>query len=268
MRAFFTKTMVKKSADIQEISTFLLDYAIILLRSGANTERTIRNTSRIGAAFGYDIALAIFQKSFTMTISDISNNSIGRTYVKKQLPAHVSFTIVNDLSALSWEAYDTDIELSQVIDKYHEVLKKAHTSNGAVIICASIANAAFCRLFGGDWLAMAIVFISTLIAFSVRFVMIKQKIDLRAAIVAVSFIASMTAWALGKYIIDTDTLDVAISASVLFLTPGVHIINAVTDVLDGHVLTGIARGVNSMILVGCIAIGLYAALSIIRWGLL
>ena len=32
-----------KTADIQELSNFLLDYAAMLMRSGANTERTVRN---------------------------------------------------------------------------------------------------------------------------------------------------------------------------------------------------------------------------------
>ena len=67
--------------------------------------------------------------------------------------------------------------------------------------------------------------------------------------------------------INTNTLDVAVSTSVLFLIPGVHIINSVTDILDGHVMTGMARGVSAMILVICIAIGLYATLAITRWAI-
>ncbi len=32
-----------KTADIQELSNFLLDYAAMLMRSGANTERTVKH---------------------------------------------------------------------------------------------------------------------------------------------------------------------------------------------------------------------------------
>ena len=69
-----------------------------------------------------------------------------------------------------------------------------------------------------------------------------------------AFTASFTAYLIGTFLISTNTLNVAVSTSVLFLIPGVHIINSVTDILDGHVMTGIARAVSSIILVICIAI--------------
>ena len=84
-------------------------------------------------------------------------------------------------------------------------------------------------------------------------------------IIAVSFTASFVSYLIGTFIISTNTLNVAVSTSVLFLIPGVHIINSVTDILDGHVMTGIARAVSAMILVICIAIGLYATLSLTNW---
>ena len=134
-----------------------------------------------------------------------------------------------------------------------------------VLFFASLAIAAFCELFGGDLHSMVIVFLSTIIAFSLRLYLVKINFDVRAMIIAVSFTASLFSYLIGSYLINTNTLDVAISTSVLFLIPGVHIINSVTDILDGHVMTGIARGVSAMILVICISIGLYATLSLTGW---
>lgn len=254
-----------KSADIQKLSNFLLDYAVMLMRSGANTERTVRNVTRICSSFGYDAAIAIFQRNITMTIQDPNDTSKRRTSVKQQMPPHLSLSIVNDLSALSWQSFDTNMSLEEVREKYNEIVSKAHSSNFIVLLFASLANAAFCELFGGDYYAMLIVFISTLAAFSLRFVLLHKKVDVRAMIITVSFVASFVAYLLGSFIISTNTLNVAISTSVLFLIPGVHIINSVTDILDGHVMTGMARAVSAMILVICIAIGLYATLSLTRW---
>ena len=112
---------------------------------------------------------------------------------------------------------------------------------------------------------MLIVFLSTLVAFSLRLFLLKLKFDVRAMITVVSFTASFAAYLIGTFLISTNTLDVAVSTSVLFLIPGVHIINSVTDILDGHVITGISRAVSSMILVICIAIGLYSTLSLTSW---
>ena len=254
-----------KTADIQELSNFLLDYAVMLMRSGANTERTVRNVIRISNSFGYDAAIAIFQRNITMTINNPNDSSKRRTSVKQQLPPHLSLSIVNDLSALSWECFDTDLSLDEVKKKYNEIVSKAHSSSFVVLIFASFAIAAFCELFGGDYESMLIVFLSTLVAFSLRLLLIHLKFDVRAMIIAVSFTASFISFLIGTFLISTNTLNVAVSTSVLFLIPGVHIINSVTDILDGHVMTGIARAVSAMILVICIAIGLYATLSITRW---
>ena len=250
-----------KTADIKELSNFLLDYAVMLMRSGANTERTVRNVTRISKSFGYEAAIAIFQRNITMTIKDTADTSKGCTSVKQQMQPHLSLSIVNDLSALSWQSFDTNMSLKEVKERYSEIVSKAHSSNFIVLLFASFAIAAFCELFGGDYYAMLIVFLSTLVAFSLRLFLLKLKFDVRAMITAVSF----TAYLIGTFLISTNTLNVAVSTSVLFLIPGVHIINSVTDILDGHVMTGIARAVSSIILVICIAIGLYATLSLTNW---
>lgn len=254
-----------KTADIKELSNFLLDYAVMLMRSGANTERTVRNVARISQSFGYETAIAIFQRNITMTIQDPADSAKGYTLVKQQMPPHLSLSIVNDLSALSWQSFDTDISLNEVKERYSEILSKAHSSNFIVLLFASFAIAAFCELLGGDYYAMLIVFLSTLVAFSLRLFLLKLKFDVRAMITVVSFTASFAAYLIGTFLISTNTLDVAVSTSVLFLIPGVHIINSVTDILDGHVITGISRAVSSMILVICIAIGLYSTLSLTSW---
>ncbi len=249
-----------KTANIQELSNFLLDYAVMLMRSGANTERTLRNVIRISKSFGYDVAIAIFQRNITMTINDTLDTSKSRTFVRQQLPPHLSFSIVNDLSALSWQSFDSNISLEEIKEKYKEIVSNAHSSNSVVLLFVSIANAALCQLFGGDYYSMLIVFLSTLVGFSVRIFLLKKKVDVRVMMITVSFITAFISYILGTFIISTATLDVAISTSILFLIPGVHIINSVTDILDGHVLTGVARTLSSIILIVCIALGLYMSL--------
>ena len=132
-----------KTADIKELSNFLLDYAVMLMRSGANTERTVRNVARISQSFGYETAIAIFQRNITMTIQDPADSAKGYTLVKQQMPPHLSLSIVNDLSALSWQSFDTDISLNEVKERYSEILSKAHSSNFIVLLFASFAIDAY-----------------------------------------------------------------------------------------------------------------------------
>ena len=66
-----------------------------------------------------------------------------------------------------------------------------------------------------------------------------------------SLIASITMWQHWG-----TTPDIAIGASVLYLIPGVPLINGIIDIIEGHVLAGTARLINALLLIVCIAFGM------------
>jgi len=73
---------------------------------------------------------------------------------------------------------------------------------------------------------------------------------------------------LGNFGTHLDTApDVAVGSSILFLIPGVWLINSVFDILNENMLVGISRGLNTGLLIICIAIGLFLTLSISNLGL-
>ena len=54
----------------------------------------------------------------------------------------------------------------------------------------------------------------------------------------------------------------------LFLIPGVPLINGVIDIVEGHILLGLSRIINALLLVICIAIGLSVTLLLVKNSLL
>ena len=64
------------------------------------------------------------------------------------------------------------------------------------------------------------------------------------------------------------TADVAIATSVLYLIPGVPLINGVIDILEGHTLTGGSRLIQAFLLIICIAVGLSFSLFLFQNSLL
>lgn len=94
----------------------------------------------------------------------------------------------------------------------------------------------------------------------------KRHLNHLAIFVIAAFVASMIAsmatchhWG--------GTPEVALASSVLFLVPGVQLINAVMDLLDGHILNGVQRGIQAGMLIICIALGLTLTMLIvgIQW---
>lgn len=64
------------------------------------------------------------------------------------------------------------------------------------------------------------------------------------------------------------TAEIALATSPLFLVPGVPLINGVIDIMEGHVLMGVSRLVNALLLIVCIAVGLSATLLMVKDSLL
>lgn len=255
---------MKTSTELTQIADFVAEYATYLLGSGVHTSRVIRNSRRIGKSQGIDIQLSAFQKSIVMTAHDDSTGeNITRVVGIPALP--ISFERNSDLSALSWEAVDEHLPLDEIRVRYERLISKPSIDPIFVLLTVGLANASFCRLFGGDWTAMSIVFTSTLVGFAAKQRMQAHKVNHFIIFILSAFIASLCASAALSF---DCTAHICLATSPLFLVPGVPLINGIIDILDGHVLIGFSRLVNAMSLIVCIAVGLSMTLIMVKDSLL
>ena len=255
---------MKTRQELTEILDFIADYATYLLASGVHTSRVIRNSQRIGQSQGVDIQLSSFQKSTILTVrDDATGEAVTRVVKIPALP--ISFERNSDLSALSWDACDLRLSLAEIRRRYDEIVARPRLDPIFTLILVGLANASFCRLFGGEWCAVGIVFTATLLGFYLKQRMQAKGFNHYVIFIASAFAASM--YASVAMIFDT-TSEVAIATSVLYLIPGVPLINGVIDIVEGHVLNGIARLTSALMLIVCIAVGLACTLMIVKNGLL
>ena len=255
---------MKTSTELTQIADFVAEYATYLLGSGVHTSRVIRNSRRIGKSQGIDIQLSAFQKSIVMTAHDDSTGeNITRVVGIPALP--ISFERNSDLSALSWEAVDEHLSLDEIRARYERLITKPSIDPIFVLLTVGLANASFCRLFGGDWTAMSIVFTSTLVGLAAKQRMQAHKVNHFIIFILSAFIASLCASAALSF---DCTAHICLATSPLFLVPGVPLINGIIDILDGHVLIGFSRLVNAMSLIVCIAVGLSMTLIMVKDSLL
>lgn len=251
---------------IQELTNFLSEYTAKMLSIGTYTARIERCVRRIADAYDYEASLMIFVRHFIISVMDPADNSIRRTYVKTGTAARISFDLISELSALSWEIYDEKIPLARARAAFAEILASQKKSFAKTLVLLSVANAAFCELFGGDGGAMALVFAATAFGICARYLLSRLKINLKIQYIAVSFAVSFIVSLGARYGLSA-TPDVAVGSSILFLIPGVWLINSVFDILNENMLVGISRGLNTGLLIICIAIGLFLTLSISNLGL-
>jgi uncharacterized membrane protein YjjP (DUF1212 family) len=252
------------NTELKEIAQFVADYATCLSGSGVHTSRIIRNSMRIGESLNVTVQMTILHKSIILTVCSEPNGDIYTEVVNiPVLP--ISFEYNSELSSLSWKAYDKRLPLNVLREEYERIRSKPKMSQYWVLLLAGFANASFCRLFGGDWNATGIVFIATLAGLYTRQQMQRRHINHFIIFTVSAFVASMCASV--TLLFDTAT-EIAIATSVLFLIPGVPLINGVIDIVEGYTLTGGSRLIQAFLLIICIAVGLSFSLLLFKNGLL
>lgn len=253
---------VVKPVTIRDLSNFLLDYATTLMAAGVHTSRVVRNVNRIAESFGYEAEMTIFQRHITLHILYHQDDSVRRTSLRTIPAGAFNFEIISNLSTLSWQAHDNHLTLYELREQFNAIVTKPRISRWWVLGLVSFANAAFCRLFGGDVWAMGLVLVATFVGFWIRQEMTIRRVNHLAVFIVSAFVASMIA-SLGVRASLGDTPQIALGTSVLFLIPGVPLINSIIDLLEGYVLIGISRAVNALTLIICISLGLSATLLIL-----
>lgn len=183
---------MKSEAELKAVTQFVAEYATRLMGSGVHTSRVVRNTKRLGEALGVRVMVSAFQKVVTFSVYD---DESGRVYseVADIPPLPISFELNSELSALSWDACDLSLPLAEIRRRYDEIVARPRLDPIFTLILVGLANASFCRLFGGEWCAVGIVFTATLLGFYLKQRMQAKGFNHYVIFIASAFAASMYA---------------------------------------------------------------------------
>jgi uncharacterized membrane protein YjjP (DUF1212 family) len=245
---------------IKEVEEMLLDVGTLLMSSGASTGRIRTTVNRIAEALGYDVELLITSRSLMLTVTE-ENGTDYTSSVRRTPPHGVNFKIVSGISRMSWKVIEDKLTVKQINLEINRLTALPHYPRLVILSLVSLAGASFCRLFGGEGYELLVTFIATFFGLYIRQEAVKKRFNPYLAIVFASFAASMISGLSVKLGIG-DTPEHALATSVLFLIPGVPLINSLTDLIDGNTLNGIVRGINGFIMAFAIALGLMFAMQI------
>ena len=136
-----------------------------------------------------------------------------------------------------------------------------------ILFLISLANMAFCFLFGGDLGSGLCVFAGTLCGFFVRQELNARHVYPYLVICVSAFVASFVVGLGAKLGLEANP-EIALGTSVLYLIPGVPFINGMMDLLDGFMLNGISRLMTAVMIVISITVGLSCTLMMLNLSLL
>lgn len=251
---------------VNEACRFLADYAAWLLGCGATCIRIEKNVRRMSEAFGLQTELAVMPRHIHLSVRG-SREPVACAELQRQRPAGISFDLNTRLSRLSWEVADGKVGFAEACRQLDAMPQVRPVSPSLVLLLASVANASFCRLFGGDAVAMLLVFAATLAGYRLKQALLASGVDVRLVFVASAFLSSVLA--AGGHVFGWGTTpEVALGTSVLYLIPGIPYINSVSDLLGGYYLCAFCRLADAAVLTACLSLGLCCGLLLMERNLL
>ena len=239
---------------LSEVVDVLLDVGRLSFENGADTSHTVQTVLDFGESLGCDFVCAAPHYSSLSVTARIGDEDITRVAFMRPMGVNLAaiLSLRHFLSSNQGETLS-----SQFVKKELARIRKADHPRGPlqISLLLGISCAAFCRLFGGDFAAMGTTLMVTFGCVLFRLAIVKRGINAYLTTFAVSFVASLlaglsclTGW--------SQTPEQAIVASILFLVPGVPLINAVDDISQGYPVVGAGRLVHAFALFVSIGIGL------------
>jgi len=251
---------INETTQPKELGALLLDIGISLLKAGATCSRIRITMTRFALAYSCTPHITIGPKSVSLTLND----EYGVTYFNgsRSTPVQgVDFKLISGISRLSWTAAREKISIPQLKTELIKLHQIKHYPRIIILCFVSLAGAAFCFTFGGNYVEMLITFGATFCGLFVRQQLLKYKFNPYICAYIAAVVASLFTGAFHVAGL-TITLENAFSTCVLFLIPGVPLINSFTDLIDGNILNGVVRGVNAFIYALAIAFGLVTTMII------
>ena len=269
---------ILKEKKIRRELDLLLRTGEVLVASGADTNRIIRNMHRTAAFLGLPEENLHIHVTYNMLQVNLSDEEHSLSKFQRCDRHGINMTAITEISQLSWKAIREDYSL----DKYEEELEKIsgkprnYTVN-QVAVGAGFACGGFCIQFGCDWTAFFYASIAAIVGFRLRAYLNEKGSNGYVNIGIAAFVSTLLAWlstfistpAVAQYlpewlyaILHTDTPWHPLMACALFIVPGVPLINFVSDMIESHIQMGLSRAINTLLMVTAMSFGISMAITV------
>lgn len=246
--------------ELRDVIDLALWSGQLLMQHGAHSGRVEETVHRLGTGLGCDW-LDVFISPSAMVVTTTSGDEF-RTKTRRVVRfGGVNMSVVAAVTDLSFRVSEGELDRTAVRRELEQIDKTPRFYDRWITaVMVGLACAAFSQLFGGDWTIFAVTFVASAVGFLVRYTLTLRHFNPLLVVLATASVAGLIACLGVRYNLGNQPT-IALAASVLLLVPGVPLINSVEDLLEGHMVTGMARGVTGALISLSIAGGLALAIS-------
>lgn len=245
----------------EQLADLALEAGVLLLSAGAHSGRVFSNIKRFADRWGFPIHVHPTFTGLIVTVRDHADPERTVTRYQDAPPPRVHLLTLTLFSRLSWRALDQRLSFAQIKREIETIKAAPGYPPAAVIPAVGMACGCLCMLFGGDILNGLCAFFAAAIGQAVRIWMGRQNFNPMLVNVGSAFVATLIAgidtfWNIGS------SPEATLATSVLFLIPGVPLLNSVIDLIEGYLSASLARGLFAAFTVLCIAAGMTVAITL------
>lgn len=239
----------------------LLQTGQILMENGANSRRIVRIMKRAAAYMDIPEETLHIHVTYTTIMANISDGDRSITKFQKCYKHGVDMTIISGLSKLSIRALKEDYPLEEYGRQLQEIRDRGRSYTDLfVTVGASLACGGFCKLLGGDWPAFLYTAFCAIAGFWTRRQLGRFDLGPYIGVFAATFVATCLAFL--THWLPSSTPWHPMLACALFTVPGIPLINAVDDLLENHIVSGMTRAVNALLIVVSMSFGIVLAIKL------
>jgi uncharacterized membrane protein YjjP (DUF1212 family) len=241
-----------------ELTRIAVNAGQILHQHGAESRLIEQITQRIGLALGaHSIELSVSSDAIVIT-SLYEGHCVTTT--RRCYDKGINMQMVCDVLRICVMLEKKLLDASQVKERLMHLTPYKY-NRWLVVLMIGFSCSSFSHFFEGDWP----VYITTFFASSSAMI-VRQELALRHHNPFVNFSVSAflatSIASIGVLFEFGDKPQIAMAASVLLLVPGFPLINAVSDMVKGHISMGIARWVFATLLTVSVSIGIVASMTL------
>ena len=227
--------------------------------------RLEKNIDRMARAWGYQADLFTLPRHIHLTIR--SDDSLDALTINVPVPpVPINFAVNTSLSNLSWKVADGKVSFYTAEALFRRVTRISPQRHTLLMLAVAAANAAFCRLFGGDAVAMLIVAVATFCGYFLKLTMLRHHFDVRLVVLTCAAVSSILAG--GDFLFSlSSTPAIAVGTSILYLVPGIPFINSFSDLFNRHYICAFSRFLDAVVLTACLSLGLCIGMALMKIGM-
>lgn len=238
--------------NIDRLLIFAAEAGKIMLQSGGEIYRVEETVSRICQSFGVE-QVDVMASPTTVMISILKNGKV-HSIVKRINSRKIDLNKVHNINSLSRIIYNESLPIEECESRLKEICKDNSYSIYSTVLFSGVATSTFTILFGGDINAFLCAFVIGILTQLICVSLGKSYLNeffINSICGAVIAICSIFCLNLGLI----NEINKLIAGCIMLLVPGLSLTNAIRDILEGELISGLTRAAEALFIGISVAVG-------------